>query len=384
MLNFSFKRSKSKGQNRMAKIRLSNFELIRILAMFLIVLHHSIVHGVCDVSDNLSNVSAHWLNGGVAYVLGSGGKIGVFLFVLITGYFMLYSKISLGKIIKVWFPVFFWSVLLFICFDLFESGWNLKSFVRAIFPIIFGEYWFMTTYVFMYLLIPFLNKVAVSVNTNFKKIYFLMISFIILISNFSEISGLHENLASNLAYFCIIYIFGALLRKDNVLNNNTWVSLAKKVFIIFIFLDIIVIMSATFLGSRLHKMFFFGLAKEIVVNYWSLIPVVLSIALFVIIGSKKIKYNSVINQIAATTFGIYLISDNQHVQSWLWHSVFHMGKMLYQPILVMILYVFGVSILVFCVCGLLDFIRELIFKKFENSICFYFNKLQKKIMIRVN
>ena len=115
-----------------------------------------------------------------------------------------------------------------------------------------------------------------------------------------------------------------------------------------------------------------------------MIPVVLSIALFVIIGSKKIKYNSVINQIATTTFGIYLISDNQHVQSWLWHSVFHMDKMLYQPILVMILYAFGVSILVFCVCGLLDFIRKLIFKKFENSICFYFNKLQKKIMIRVN
>lgn len=54
------------------KKRVSKFELLRIIAMYLIVLHHSIVHGVLNVEINseLKYPSATIL----ATILGTGGE----------------------------------------------------------------------------------------------------------------------------------------------------------------------------------------------------------------------------------------------------------------------------------------------------------------------
>lgn len=131
------------------KKRVSKFELLRIIAMYLIVLHHSIVHGVLNVEINseLKYPSATIL----ATILGTGGKIGVFVFVLITGYFMINSKISLGKVIKLWLPIFFWSIILFGTLNLFYlHSFSVNNLIKSIFPILFNQYWFMTVYFFMY------------------------------------------------------------------------------------------------------------------------------------------------------------------------------------------------------------------------------------------
>lgn len=69
--------------------RISKFEFLRIFAMYLIVLHYSIVHGALSISS--AQLRLHPINSVLLSILESGGKIGVFLFVLITGYFMVYS-----------------------------------------------------------------------------------------------------------------------------------------------------------------------------------------------------------------------------------------------------------------------------------------------------
>ena len=94
------------------KKRISKFEFLRVIAMYLIVLHHSIVHGALSISAN--QLKLHPINASILSVLESGGKIGVFLFVLITGYFMINSRITLKKIVKFWLPIFFWSVILYL------------------------------------------------------------------------------------------------------------------------------------------------------------------------------------------------------------------------------------------------------------------------------
>ena len=136
------------------KQRVSKFELLRIIAMFLIVLHHSIIHGVFAVGIN--NEINYPVNTIVSTILGMGGRIGVYLFVLVTGYFMIYSHITLAKIIKLWLPIFFWSILLYSFVGIMiNNEFSIKNTITSFFPIIFNQYWFMTVYVFMYCLIPF-------------------------------------------------------------------------------------------------------------------------------------------------------------------------------------------------------------------------------------
>ncbi|MFR6252125.1 MAG: acyltransferase family protein [Parasutterella excrementihominis] len=73
--------------------RQSNLELSRILAMYLIVMHHFSVHGGVPIWSGSAPLSFNFY---LDQLLSTGGKIGVNLFVLITGYFLAkkFSKFS--------------------------------------------------------------------------------------------------------------------------------------------------------------------------------------------------------------------------------------------------------------------------------------------------
>ncbi|MCH3997034.1 MAG: acyltransferase [Lactobacillus amylovorus] len=356
------------------KKRLSKFEVIRILAMFLIVLHHSIVHGVCDVNQSLNPVATHFVNSGIAYILGSGGIVGVYLFVLITGYFMINSKISFGKLIKLWLPIFFWSLFLFLFLG---NHLSIKELIKAIFPILFGKYWFMTVYVFMYCLIPVLNNVVNSIKSKKELLYLGIVSLFIIGGAVPKL-GL-SIIASRLADFCIIYCVGAIIRKQSILKNEKYVQLAKKLFTVFILGDVLGIFALTCAGGVLNKVIFIKLSKDIVIHHWTMIGIVEAITLFIMMGASNIGYHPVINRIATCMFGIYLISDNEYMQKIIWYQLFNMRHALNYPWWLMIVYVLGVTVAVFVCCGILEYVRQLIFSKFEKWAYVKGNKFQEKI-----
>lgn len=92
------------------KQRNSNFELLRIIAMYMIVLHHCTAHGVFSYWHNnitfLQNV-----NNFLCTFLSSGGKIGVTLFVLISGYFLSVKEFKIERLLKIYLKMFAYSVL---------------------------------------------------------------------------------------------------------------------------------------------------------------------------------------------------------------------------------------------------------------------------------
>ena len=82
------------------KHRDSNIELYRILVMLLIVAHHYVVNS--GLIYDMNNVAISSRN--VYFSLfGMWGKIGINCFVLITGYYMCTSKITLYKFLKLFY-----------------------------------------------------------------------------------------------------------------------------------------------------------------------------------------------------------------------------------------------------------------------------------------
>ena len=75
------------------KTRLSNFELLRIISMLLIVAHHFSVHSHLISDTPIINVY-------LQRALATGGKVAVNLFVLISGYFMINSTFKFKKLLK--------------------------------------------------------------------------------------------------------------------------------------------------------------------------------------------------------------------------------------------------------------------------------------------
>ena len=78
------------------KVRNSNFELLRIIAMIMIIIHHYTVHGgwIPFTYENFT------FNMVLTQLMRYGGKIGCHLFMMITGYFMIKGKTNFKKIFK--------------------------------------------------------------------------------------------------------------------------------------------------------------------------------------------------------------------------------------------------------------------------------------------
>ena len=95
------------------KQRNSNLELYRIIVMLLIVAHHYVVNsGMMEemAKEPLSSRSIFY------YIFGMWGKIGINCFVLITGYFMCRSHITLRKFLKLFLEIMFYKIVIWAIF----------------------------------------------------------------------------------------------------------------------------------------------------------------------------------------------------------------------------------------------------------------------------
>ena len=101
------------NSNNYSKIRNTNIEIYRIIVMLFIVAHHYLVNsGLIQVIENepLTGKSAFF------YVFGMWGKTGINCFVLITGYFMCRSNITLRKFLKLFLQIEFYYLVINLIF----------------------------------------------------------------------------------------------------------------------------------------------------------------------------------------------------------------------------------------------------------------------------
>lgn len=118
------------------KNRKSNFELLRIVAMLMIVLHHVMVHGVLEGGIKTNLTATGFLSVGLA----SGGKIGVMIFMLMTGYFLVnkreVNKKSMGVL---WIQVFTYSFGIYVAFSMLRRhySFDLFDFFTNLMPVIY-------------------------------------------------------------------------------------------------------------------------------------------------------------------------------------------------------------------------------------------------------
>lgn len=100
------------------KKRLANFEVLRCAMMLMIVVIHVFAHGekYASVTSNFCfelDTLCGGINFMVSQIADTIAVTAVNLFIFITGYFMIEShKLSLQKIIKLWIPVAFYSVII--------------------------------------------------------------------------------------------------------------------------------------------------------------------------------------------------------------------------------------------------------------------------------
>lgn len=141
--------------NKIVKLRNSNFEALRIISMLMIILHHFVVHSYYHPIINNTN----FVNDFVIFFFRSGGKLGVVLFTMITGYFMIYSRANIKKLLLLEGQVLFTSIVIFIVFVFYNNDlFTIKNVVQYFLPNINKTFWFFSGYFVLYLFMPYINN----------------------------------------------------------------------------------------------------------------------------------------------------------------------------------------------------------------------------------
>lgn len=142
--------------------RKSNFELLRIVSMFFIVLYHTIIHG--HVIENSTNPGLTMISNLLLFIC----IVHVNSYVLVSGYFQ--SK-STCKQSKVWSLInanwFYRVIIVIILTSVGAISLSKVQNLKQIFVIdITDSYWFIKMYLALYLFSPFLNKLIDQLTKN--------------------------------------------------------------------------------------------------------------------------------------------------------------------------------------------------------------------------
>lgn len=355
----------------MQKERMSNFELLRIIAIIMIIAHHMFLYGF-KMDENL-NANSCWM-----LFCGIWGKIGVCLFIFISGYFANNKASNVKQILKIWGEMFFYSIVSYMFALLyFDQTFNVKDLVKYCFPFTFKIWWYASCYILLLVFSPYV-KVMLDILTD-KQLFKLIITLVVLFSILPTLTN-QSVYVNEFIWILALWILGFSIKRFSLYKFLTLNS--KFYFIASIIVTFIIWFSAVIL-LYLQKDFPF-LKNHVTHFYQDTSTLILLDSFFIFCGFKnmKLKQHHLINLIAKTTFGIYLFHDNPVVRIWLWGAEAHrMNSFLYLKgvdfIFLSILFI-G---MIFVVGFIIDEIRINSFEKIWNIII---NKVINYIWVPIN
>ena len=286
------------------EVRNSNYELMRIISMLFIVLWHVILHG---------NISSNCANDGILAIFDVMLLfiiVHVNSFVLLTGYFQSgSSKIKQSKVWSILISNTFYKVVFLIIFTALGIETVTKpEIIDELLPFNVNEYWFIQVYVFLYLLIPFINKLINSLNQKEFKRLLLVLFFIFSLLPYLTGARAFLNTGYTLYHFVYLYLIGAYLRIYPLKDMDMLKRFSKEKLQIVLMIAMIL---CVILNYGIYKTSESLLTANVILQ---------SICYFSLFGTFNLK-NKFINKMSALTFGVYLIHENNfvrlHLYKWL-------------------------------------------------------------------
>lgn len=363
------------------KSRNSNIEFIRILAMFFITAHHFAIWGYFN-HDGIQglNINIVWLQ-----ILETLGKIGVDLFILITGYYSLNAKPKMQKVFQLTNKVRTYTLGLFVILLFYgQIQFGLRLAVASVFPTLRILYWFITIYVILYIFSDYLALLIKKLTkSQVEKLILLNVLIFMIIPTF--LLGWNSILTDLIPVFFLGLYIRIYQVSDKFLKFLKLGSMFSIVFILFC------IMIADGLGLFLKKEIFITSATRFIVTGSSPLALVLAAYIFSRTIVLKARANKLINWAGSSALAIYLIQDYEPFRHILWEYIFHVRSfaesmvtpvfMIYSS-LVIIVIVIG-AIIIDKVLNLLLSRPALILLTLEMKVTNYTIQFVKRIIVKL-
>lgn len=295
-----------------------------------------------------------------------------------------YKKYKFSNLIYIWIQVSFYSIIISLYLYI-KNIIKVKDLILSFFPILIKRHWYVNAYFSMYLFLPFINNGIKNLDRNeLRNIIIFLIAFyslynlwgvIIINQGFPQLSNGFSGL-----WLAILYIFGAYLGKYIIINisRNNY----PKIFYFLVFL----------FSSFFNSEFYFKLLnsnyinkRQILINYTSPIVILQAFSLLMIFSRINILNKYMIKFISffsPLTFSVQLIHSRIFTSVpkififFRWVRQFNPNTIFFK--------IYGLSIIIYFICILVDYMRLLIFKLFKiREFCSFIEKNFPKLMNRL-
>lgn len=371
----------------MKEKRNTSIELLRIIAMFMIIGSHLTYHGVQhNASDNvfINYNMAPLFNRIFSELLIPGGEVGVNIFFLITGYFSIKKqKINFLALRNLLIEGSFYGllclfllILIKLCGFSFFQEFNIVYFqwiMKSIFdPSLSGAWWFLSAYIILILISPLINKLFNTTNVKGQLLFLLFI--FIFPYGFGKIAG------SDYLYLSRAFLFYGI---GGFINKNLKSNSIKSNKVIYLLAFILVWTLSGMISFTINNILNTNESVVQLINRllscieFSILNPLAAIALFITFLS--LDFNSkMINNIAKSVFGIYLIHDSLLGRKLLWEEVFNLDKLFFNQLFPF--YSVIIIGLIFLGCLVIDYLRNIYF---VNCVFPVVNKVTNNIIFRL-
>lgn len=279
-------------------------------------------------------------------------------FVLITGYFG--TKCNISKIVCLDFAARFYDVAFFAIALVLGTAFSLKSGILVLFPFFTKHHWFVSVYIALLIISPFLNWIAEHIEG--KKLLSIIITMIALcwtLSFFPEFSSVADG-GNGIAYFSVIYLLGRYIK----LYANT--DRSRKIYGLTAMGAFLII----FVGNILLSLLAGKTITWLSVN--NPFPILLAVSLLIFATKSKFE-SKLINSIAKNVLGVYL-SENG-IRTLLFPLVFNIEK--HASGNDFVLYFIFECVSIFIVAVLIELIRRVTIAKID---CWIGKKIEKIVI----
>ena len=341
------------------KARQANIELLRIIAMLMVVVLHYLVKGEAAVSlaENFTTMNI------VLWLVKAFCIVTINVYVLISGYFLLEAKWKVSRLINLWLQVLFYSVgVPVVGLALGMEGvkqWGLYDWINVLFPIQMEHYWFITAYVVFYLFLPVLSM---GVKHLTKEQHRLVIGGLLLVFSVPKtILPIYipiDRYGYDFGWFMCLFMIAAYIRLYGISF------LKKKMASVAVYITAVLgIWGISVVCGFLSRK---GLPLTYMMDmsycYNHLLVLTASVALFYMFQNMKQpqgKMAGMICKISPYTLGVYLLHENLAVRTkWQFFAgIEHVrnGWEIIPHMMITVIAVFAAGIAV-------DFVRDCIFK----------------------
>lgn len=350
------------------KQRDSNFELLRLIAMYMIVLIHANVY-IGDFMPTPVGAIYNPIINGIC-------NTGVSLFILISGYYGV--SFNIKKITKLECKMITYSLLVFglslvVYAKTMTDGDKLELLIKSVLPFASRNHWFYSCYILIVLFSGFINRFVDTLDKkSFRTLLMLMLFCFSVLPTCFYFEIVQDN-GKGIVQMLMVYLMGRYIRMSETEEKIKMVGVYSKWKLALIIVVVWLINAISFSNPINFGGIYHTLCKD---N--SITNMILAVSAFLLFKDLKFK-SKVINAAAKYIFAVFAM--NYILVDMLFEKLIESYTPYHEPSILGVFVMLGASFLVLAGCIIVGIIRDFLLgwldEKISNGVERAFSEIER-------